>query len=67
VAAAVINRVMPETGENYFWQTRRQQESEYLREIEREFAKLPRVYIPLLPHDIRGISTLEKIGRLLVE
>ena len=66
VAAAVINRVMPETGESHFWQTRQQQEVEYLREIEREFSTLPRIYIPLLPHDIRGINTLEKIGRLLV-
>jgi anion-transporting ArsA/GET3 family ATPase len=67
VAAAVINRVMPETIESHFWQTRRQQEAKYLREIEREFATLSRIYLPLLPCDVRGISALEKIGRLLVE
>ncbi len=66
VAAMIVNRLLPDDAEGDFLRERRLQEQEYREEIDREFATLPRVYIPLLPHDVHGIDTLRQIGRLLV-
>lgn len=66
VAALVINRVLPAAAEGSFLENRRRQEAEYLAEIEREFAALRRIYLPLLPHDVHGIETLTLIGQRLL-
>ena len=66
VAAMVVNRLLPDDAEGDFLRERRLQEKEYRDEIDREFAALRRVYVPLLPHDVHGIDTLRGIGRLLV-
>ncbi len=66
VAALVVNRVLPPEAEGAFLANRRRQEAEYLAEIEREFASLRRMYLPLLPHDVHGIETLKLIGQQLI-
>jgi len=66
VAAMIVNRVLPDDAEGDFLRERRLQEQEYRDEIDREFADLPRIHVPLLPHDVHGIETLRRIGRLLV-
>ncbi len=66
VAAMVVNRLLPDDAEGGFLRERRLQEREYRDEIDREFAALRRVYVPLLAHDVHGIDTLRRIGRLLV-
>ncbi len=66
VAAMVVNRLLPDDAEGEFLRERRLQEREYRDEIDREFAALHRVYVPLLPHDVHGIDTLRRIGRILV-
>ena len=64
--AAVVNRVLPPQAEGGFLAHRRHQESQYLAEIETAFADLQRHYLPLLPRDVRGIDSLELIGRQLL-
>ena len=66
VAAMIVNRLLPDDADGDFLRERRLQEREYRDEIDREFAALPRVYVPLLPHDVHGIDTLRHIGHLLV-
>ena len=66
VAAMVVNRLLPDDAEGEFLRERRVQEREYRDEIDREFSALRRVHVPLLPHDVHGIETLRRIGRILV-
>lgn len=65
VAVAVVNRVLPKDVDGEFLQTRRRLEADYLQEIERVFNALPRVYLPLLSHDVRGLATLQAIANEL--
>jgi arsenite-transporting ATPase len=66
VSAMVVNRLLPDYAEGEFLRERRVQEREYRDEIDREFSALRRVHVPLLPHDVHGINTLRRIGRILV-
>lgn len=66
VSAMVVNRLLPDYAEGEFIRERRVQEREYRDEIDREFSALRRVHVPLLPHDVHGIDTLRRIGRILV-
>ena len=66
VSAMVVNRLLPDYAEGEFIRERRVQEREYRDEIDREFSALRRVHVPLLPHDVHGINTLRRIGRILV-
>lgn len=65
VAAAVINRILPENVDGAFLQTRRHQEVAYLAEIDSTFASLRRYRLPLLVHDVQGLATLREIGACL--
>ncbi len=66
VSAMVVNRLLPDDAGGEFIRERRVQEREYRDEIDREFSALRRVHVPLLPHDVHGIDTLRRIGRILV-
>lgn len=66
ITAVIVNRVLPQEADGAFLETRRQQEEIYRQEIERQFAKLPRIYIPLMPRDVHGVEALERFGRLLM-
>jgi arsenite/tail-anchored protein-transporting ATPase len=65
VAGMVVNRVLPEGDLGSFLDQRRMQEEEYLQWIERSFGKLRRVQVPLLPRDVEGRKSLERIGEYL--
>ncbi len=65
VWGVVVNRVLPEDAEGAFLEARRAQERVYRAEIEREFTHLPRVTVPLLDSDVRGVGALRRIGSLL--
>jgi arsenite-transporting ATPase len=67
VTAMIVNRLIPEDAEGDFLRERRLQEGEYRAEIDRDFGSVPRVYVPLLPHDVHGSATLRDIGRLLMQ
>ena len=66
IAAIVVNRVLPEEASGDFFEARRRQESTYLAEIDREFARVPRRVLPLLPGDVHGLDALRQVGRLLI-
>ena len=66
VAAMIVNRLLPDDPEGEFLRERRRREQEYRDEIDRRFAALPLVRIPLLAHDVHGVGALRRIGRFLV-
>lgn len=66
VAGLVVNRVLPDVPEGGFLQRRKEQEREYLSEIDREFGHLPRRYVPLLDRDVRGLESLRQIAEYLM-
>ena len=66
VAAIVVNRLIPEDADGDFIRERRLQEAEYRAEIDHDFESIPKMYLPLLPHDVHGTETLRDIGRLLM-
>ena len=67
VATLVVNRVLPDEADGEFLRARREQESQYLKEIDRTFARLPRVRVPLLPGDVHELETLRRLGRLIAD
>lgn len=67
VAAMVVNRLLPRDAEGEFFNKRREQEAEYLREIEHTFAAIRRYRIPLLERDIHDFASVRRISRLLAD
>ena len=65
VWGAVVNRVLPDDADGAFVAARRAQERVYREEIDRAFSDVPRVSVPLLDSDVRGVESLRRIGRLL--
>lgn len=65
VAAMVINRLLPNDAGGEFFKRRREQEAEYLREIDHTFGAFPRHRVPLLERDIHGFAALRRIGEFL--
>jgi len=66
VTGLVVNRVLPGDADGAFLGARRRQEARYLEEIDRVFARLPRVRVPLLPDDVHDMDTLRGLGRCIV-
>jgi arsenite-transporting ATPase len=64
IAGIVVNRVLPAEASGEFMEARRTQERAYLEEIDRDFARYPRMRIPLLPYDVNGLDALRQVGRL---
>jgi arsenite-transporting ATPase len=67
VAGLVVNRVLPEGLEGEFYRSRKAQEAIYLQEIDRRFARLPRVRVPQLPRDVYGLESLSTVSDRLVD
>jgi arsenite-transporting ATPase len=66
IGGLVINRVLPaEVCEHPFFAARYQREVAYLAEIDREFAYLPRIRVPLLDRDVVGRESLARIVEAL--
>jgi arsenite-transporting ATPase len=65
VGALVVNRVLPDSSLDPFLVARHAQQEIYLDEIERRFAKVPRLRVPQLPRDVHGIETLQTIAAAL--
>ena len=66
VAGLVVNRVLPDGLEGEFYRSRKAQEEVYLQEIDRRFARLPRVRVPQLPRDVYGLDSLSVVSDHLV-
>jgi arsenite-transporting ATPase len=67
VAGLVVNRVLPDDLEGAFYRSRKAQEETYLKEIDRRFARLPRVRVRQLPRDVYGLESLALISDQLVD
>lgn len=65
VAGVVVNRVLPDVPLGDFLESRRAQEAEYLERVDRSFAELPRVRVPLLSRDVVGIEAIREVGGYL--
>ena len=65
VSGLVVNRVLPGEADGVFLHARRRQEARYLEEIDKIFARLPRVIVPLLPDDVHDMDTLRGLGRII--
>ncbi|EKE84713.1 ArsA family ATPase [Idiomarina xiamenensis] len=61
----VINRVLPATADGDFLAQRRQQELQYLQDIEQSFSALQRYQVPLMATDIQGLDALRQIANHL--
>jgi arsenite/tail-anchored protein-transporting ATPase len=64
--ALVVNRILPAEISGAFLRVRHKQEACYLEEIDRRFVSIKKYRLPLLPHDVLGLETLEKIGGILL-
>lgn len=62
ILGIVVNRVLPAEPLGDFLEQRREQEAEYLREIDSTFAGIPMVRVPLQPRDVHGLSGLRDIA-----
>jgi arsenite/tail-anchored protein-transporting ATPase len=62
VAGIIVNRVLPDSAEGDFLAARRVREADYLARIDREFADLPRLRIPMLPGDVADLDALRAVA-----
>lgn len=62
VGAVIVNRVLPPDADGAFLDARRAQEAQYLSEIERRFARLPRVRIFQQRRDVHGLAALREVA-----
>jgi arsenite-transporting ATPase len=62
----VVNRVLPEGPLGDFLEQRREQEREYLAQIDRSFKNLPTVHVPLFARDVGGLEALREVGGYLL-
>jgi arsenite-transporting ATPase len=67
VAGLVVNRVLPDVLEGAFYRSRKAQEEIYLKEIDRRFARLPRVLVRQLPRDVYGLESLALVSDQLID
>ena len=65
VGGLIVNRVLPDGLEGEFFRSRKDQEQQYLLEIERRFRRLPRVHVRQLPRDVYGLASLARISEQL--
>jgi arsenite-transporting ATPase len=66
VGGLVVNRVLPDGLSGEFYDARKSQEREYLDEIGRRFARLPRVAVTQLPRDVHGVEPLSSVAAQLM-
>jgi arsenite-transporting ATPase len=65
VLGLVINRVLPDQPLGDFLESRRQQEADYLAQIDAFFPDLQKVRVPLLQRDVTGEESLRSIASML--
>ena len=64
VDSVIINRILPEEGEeSAFYQQRRDVQEKYLEIIENSFRPLPLWQVPYYPYEVVGLEALAKLAR----
>ncbi len=66
VCSVVVNRVLPESAEGAFYQSRRRQEQVYRDEIIQRFAGYPLQWVPQSETDVYGLNSLERVSAALL-
>lgn len=64
VEGVIVNRVMPENIDSYFWRKRKEVEDKYMEEIQERFGDRILYRIPLMEHDISGYESIDSVARL---
>ena len=67
VAGIVVNRILPDAQAGAFYEARRSQEAAHLATIDRAFAGLPRIDLPMLASDVNGMDALTTVAGYLTE
>jgi arsenite-transporting ATPase len=65
VAGVIVNRVMPETDNNSFWQARYERQKRHLDEIDSLLGDRPQCRLPLLEDDVSGLESLTEFARVI--
>ena len=66
VGGLIVNRVLPDGLSGDFYDARKEQERQYIGEIDRRFARLARVVVPQLPRDVHGLDPLRFVAAQLL-
>lgn len=66
IGALIINRVLPDGLSGDFYLARHAQERQYRDEIDRRFARLPRITVRQLPRDVHGVEPLSSVAHQLL-
>ena len=64
VRQLVINNVLSE-GRDEFWKEKRTEQAKYIRQIREKFSRLKITIMPLQPHEVKGIDSLDNFKTLL--
>lgn len=67
VAGVVVNRIMPETANNPFWQARLERQQRHLEETDAMLKGLPQKRLPLMEDDISGLEALSRFADLMTQ
>ncbi|WP_449540304.1 ArsA family ATPase [Ferdinandcohnia sp. Marseille-Q9671] len=62
VHTLIINKILSEEIDGEFWKKRKIIETEYINQIEAEFTRQQKYYIPLLETDINSVELLEQFA-----
>ena len=62
IGAVLVNRVLPPEAGGAFLERRKEQEAEYLDQINQVFRSLPVFYVPLMERDVVGVDALRLLA-----
>ncbi|MCF6095278.1 ArsA family ATPase [Microaerobacter geothermalis] len=62
IDSLIVNRILPEDVQDLFFQKRKKQERIYLQQIKESFLEQKIHYVPMLDHDVYGLSSLNEIA-----
>ncbi|GLR64732.1 ArsA family ATPase [Marinospirillum insulare] len=62
VAGAIVNRIMPDPGQDPFWAARFQRQEVQLQEIAEQLAGVKTLKLPLMASDIQGLAQLTEFA-----
>lgn len=65
VCGLIVNRVLPDSADGDFYQSRRKQEQTYRDEIVRRFAEQRLYWVPQFETDVYGVRSLERVSAVL--
>jgi arsenite-transporting ATPase len=69
VGGIVLNRVlMEDAGDSLFTKIRREVQKKYMDELDVAYTNnLPIVQVPYMPHEVKGVEALSKIGEIIYQ